>query len=197
MFPRTRVSVPRDVGPRARWPSGQIGEELPRRRTRSNEELDQRVGVPAGVGTGMEEGPLPPPPLRDAHHLALVVEHFARTPARKAHQAAVSPGHGGGLHDHTSRGAPGTPARPTTKDPPRPPRPPTSACQSGSPGGSRHRSKDDRRVENTAPPPPRRRTTSTPISEGPLRFDDLEPLGTPEHHRGWLLPRCPSCGSEP
>ena len=65
-----------------------------RRRSESTpREIDQRAGLPVGVGTRVEEGPLPAPPLGDAHDLAVGQKHLPRAAAREADQIAMGPGH--------------------------------------------------------------------------------------------------------
>ncbi len=56
------------------------------------EEIDQRAGIPVGVGTRVEEGPFSAPPLGDAHHLAVGQKHLSRAAAREADQIALGPG---------------------------------------------------------------------------------------------------------
>ena len=111
--PRSANPAPADARPRASS-RAIVGSHV--------EQREQRRRVPAQVGARGEQGPLPRPPLREAHHLAAALEDLARSaageaaPGRRTRRAPT--GHGA-PRSRAARRRPMPPS--TTRRPTRPP----------------------------------------------------------------------------
>ncbi len=73
---------------------GQVAHQLVPGGPVKSEQLHQRAGLPGGVGTRVEQGSLPAPPLGETHDLAIPLQHLSRTSTGKTDQAPVPAGLG-------------------------------------------------------------------------------------------------------